>query len=160
MSKRPNPRLVKLHRNYEVGEIASLFSIHKNTVREWIKKGLPVTDKRRPQLITGHALRDFLQAKRSKNKRPCPPGELYCLRCRQPQKPAGNMVDFEPVTAKVGKLAAICPACDSIMYQRIGIAKLAQISGQLDITSTQAQQRIGDGNQPIVNSDFEEMVPK
>ena len=42
MAKRhPNHRQVKIHHNYTVEEIASLFGIHKNTVREWIKAGLP-----------------------------------------------------------------------------------------------------------------------
>ena len=45
MRKRhPNPRLVKIHRNYTVEEIATLFGIHKNTVRDWVKAGL--TDQR------------------------------------------------------------------------------------------------------------------
>lgn len=157
-TRRPNPRLVKIHRSYEVAEIAELFGIHRNTVRQWIKQGLPVADRHRPQLITGSALRDFLQSTRSKNKRPCQPGELYCLRCRAPRQPAGDMVDFQPVTPKVGKLTAICPCCYKIMHQRIGMAKLAQIRAQLDVTITQAQQRIGDSNQPIVNSDLKEVM--
>ncbi|MBK8102305.1 MAG: hypothetical protein IPK30_03160 [Cellvibrionales bacterium] len=28
----------KIHHSYEVGEIAKLFGIHKNTVRAWIHK--------------------------------------------------------------------------------------------------------------------------
>jgi len=31
--RHPNPRLVKVHRNYLVEEIARLFRVHKNTVR-------------------------------------------------------------------------------------------------------------------------------
>ena len=61
-TKRPNPRLVKIHRNYTVEEIACLFGIHKNTVRSWIKMGLPVTDNCRPQLILGSELAAFLGA--------------------------------------------------------------------------------------------------
>lgn len=156
--QRPNPRLVKLHRNYEVADIAKLFGIHRNTVRTWIKQGLPVCDNRRPQLITGSALREFLQAKRAKNKCTCQPGELYCFGCRQPRKPAGDMADFAPVTAKVGKLTAICPVCECLMHKRIGMAEFAQIRTQLAITFTQAPQRIGDSTQPIVNSDFKEVV--
>jgi DNA-directed RNA polymerase specialized sigma24 family protein len=49
--RRPNYRQVKIHRNYTVEEIASVFGIHKNTVREWIKAGLPVLDDKRPMLI-------------------------------------------------------------------------------------------------------------
>jgi hypothetical protein len=42
VSKRlPNPRRAKIHRNYTVAEIATLYTVHRNTVREWIKHGLP-----------------------------------------------------------------------------------------------------------------------
>ena len=57
MGKRhPNHRLVKIHRSYTVEEIASLFGIHKNTVRGWVKAGLPTCDNKRPMLILGHDL--------------------------------------------------------------------------------------------------------
>jgi hypothetical protein len=54
---RPNPHLVKIHRNYTVEEVARLFNIHKNTVRNWISGGLPVCDSNRPLLVLGSALR-------------------------------------------------------------------------------------------------------
>ena len=44
MSKRPNPNLAKIHRNYTVEEVADLFSVHKNTVRLWVKNGLATND--------------------------------------------------------------------------------------------------------------------
>ena len=57
MPKRhPNPRLAKIHRNYTVEEVAALFDIHKNTVREWVERGLPTNDDRRPMLIPGRVL--------------------------------------------------------------------------------------------------------
>jgi hypothetical protein len=99
---RPNPRLVKLHRSYTVEEIADLYSIHKNTVREWVKVGLPALDDRRPMLILGRELGAFLQARRTKNKRTCQPGEMYCLRCRIPRMPAGDMADYLPDTENWG----------------------------------------------------------
>jgi len=37
MAKRLNPNLAKIHRNYTVEEVALLFSVHKNTVRSWVK---------------------------------------------------------------------------------------------------------------------------
>ena len=85
--RHPNHRLVKIHRSYTVEEIAILFSIHKNTVRQWIKGGLVTIDDKRPMLILGHVLVDFLKARRTKNKQKCKPGELYCVRCRSPKKP-------------------------------------------------------------------------
>jgi len=49
MGKRlPNPRLVKIHRNYTIEGIAALLDVHKNTVANWIKQGLPICGKNRP----------------------------------------------------------------------------------------------------------------
>ena len=50
MSRHPNYRLVKIHRNYTVEEIACLLSVHKNTVRNWFKTGLP------PLIVRGRPL--------------------------------------------------------------------------------------------------------
>ena len=55
--KRVNARRVKIHRSYAVDEAARLLGVHKNTVRSWIKRGLPTVDNRRPILILGGASR-------------------------------------------------------------------------------------------------------
>jgi len=155
MKKRhPNPNRVKIHRTYTVKEIASLFDKHKNTVRLWIKEGLPVSDDKRPTLILGCELAAFLQARRIKNKKTCQPGEMYCVKCRTPQKPATGMVEYQPVTDKVGKLLATCPVCNSIMNQRIGKSRLKQFQAIMDVTFPQALRHIVESNQPSVNSDF------
>ena len=63
MAKRhSNPRLVKIHRSYTVEEAANLLAVHKSTVREWIKRGLPTSDDRRPTIILGRELAAFLSA--------------------------------------------------------------------------------------------------
>ena len=125
MGKRyPNPRLVKIHRNYTVEEIANLFDKHRNTVRNWIKQSLSTLDDKRPILILGRDLSAFLQARRAKNKQPCKAGEIYCLRCRSPKVPAGNMVDYQHVTESLGNLFGICPDCEAGMNRRTSLAKL------------------------------------
>ncbi len=153
-TRRANPNLVKIHRNYTVEEIATLFHVHKNTVRAWLKAELPVVDGHRPKLILGRELKAFLQAKRSKNKCRCELDELYCLHCRKPQKAAEKMADFHAVTDKVGNLTAICPCCESWMNKRVSLAKLPEISAHIDITFAQALKHIGGSNQPSLNSDL------
>ena len=155
MRKRhPNPRLAKIHRNYTVDEVATLFGIHKNTVREWVKRGLPTNDGKRPILILGRDLVTFLTARRAKNKRTCQPGEIYCVRCRAPRAPAGDMVDYVPVTPTLGNLMAICSACETMIYRRVSLAKLDLVRGNLEIALPQALEHIGESAQPIVNSDL------
>jgi len=142
--RRPNPRLAKTHRNYTVEEIANLFGIHKNTVRQWINDGLPTSDDRRPLLVLGHDLAAFLHNKRRKNKRTCKPGEIYCVRCREPRAPAGDMADYQTVTETQGNLVGICPRCDAMMNRRVNPTKLEQIRGKLNITIPQALRRINE----------------
>ena len=155
MRKRhPNHRLVKIHRSYTVEEIVNLFGNHKNTVRGWVKAGLVTSYDKRPMLSLGHDLAAFLQARRVKNKQTCKGGEIYCVRCRAPKFPAGDMAEYSRVTEKFGNLMAICPDCNSIMNRRVSIAKLEQVRGEMDITFPQAMRQIVESTKPTVNSDL------
>ncbi len=156
MKKRhPNYRLVKIHRSYKAEEIASLFGIHKNTVRAWVKAGLPTNDNRRPMLVLGPDLREFLKARKIKNKQKCKPGEIYCVRCRAPKFPTDDMVIYVPENEKLGNLKAICPDCDSIMNRRVSLARLGQVGGKMDISFPQALQHIVESDKPTINSDLQ-----
>lgn len=137
-SRRLNYRLAKIHRTYTVPEAARLFGIHRNTVREWIKRGLATTDLRRPLLILGCDLRAFLLERRRKNKRPCLPGQIYCVRCRLPREPAGDLAEYQPVTATQGNLVGICPNCDTMIYRRVSVEKLPLALGELRVSLPKA----------------------
>jgi hypothetical protein len=155
MGKRhPNYRLVKIHRSYTVEEIAKLFGVHKNTVRRWVKDGLATTDDKRPMLILGHVLVAFLRARRTKNKQTCKPGEIYCVRCRAPKPPAGDMAEYSPITEKFGNLVAICPDCDAIMNRHVSLAKIGQIIGKIDISFPEEVRQLIERANPTVNSDL------
>jgi hypothetical protein len=155
-----NHRLVKIHRNYTTGEVADVLSNHKNTVRAWIKAGLPTIADKRPTLILGDELIAFLRARRAKNKKTCRAGEIYCVRCRAPKLPAGDIAEYQPITEKFGNLTAICPDCASIMNRCVSMAKLGQVRGKMDIAFPQALRRLSESNQPTVNSDLEQETVK
>jgi hypothetical protein len=155
MGKRnPNHRLVKIHRNYTVEEITHLFGNHKNTARRWVKEGLTPIDKKRPMLILGRDLAEFLKERRSKNKRPCRPGELYCVRCRAPKFPAGGMADYSPITEKTGTLIGICPDCETLMHRHVSLAKIGLISGEMDISYPEEVRQLIESTNPTVNDDL------
>jgi hypothetical protein len=152
--RQANHRRVKIHRSYTVEEIARLFDIHKNTVRAWVKAGLPTSDQKRPTLILGRELVAFLRSRCTSRKRPCRPGEIYCFKCRLSQKPAGNLVDYEPVTEKIGNVKAICPDCESIMNQRVNLDRLRAFQNRADVKFPKALLRINGCFEASLNSDL------
>lgn len=155
MGKRhPNHRRVKIHRSYTVEEIAGLFEIHKNTVRNWLKNGLTAIDNNRPTLILGNDLVEFLKKRRTKNKQACKPGEFYCVRCRRPRSAAAGIADYTPTNDKIGNLVAICPDCGAVMNRRVSLAKIVEVIGNLDVKFPEDLQHIVDRVKPSVNSDL------
>lgn len=144
MAKRSNPNLAKIHRNYTVEEVANLFAVHKNTVRSWVKDGLKTNDDKRPMLILGSDLKQYLKSKRKINKRKCLPFEMYCVRCRLPQLPAEKMVDYDPINCSTGCLIGLCPSCGGIINKFVNIDQLEQIKDKLDITLPKALKHINE----------------
>jgi hypothetical protein len=132
--RRPNPRLAKMHRSYRVEEIAQIYDCHKNTVRNWIKNGLRTIDGERPALIQGRELARFLSDRRRKARQHCPAGHIYCVKCREPKPPAGDMADYLPIGPRWGSLIGICPDCGILIYRRVSLARLDAIRADLEIT--------------------------
>lgn len=155
MGKRhPKYSLVKIHRNYTVDDTARLLGVHKNTVRVWIKAGLPVLNEKRPVLILGPVLKDFLIKRRGKNKRPCNPGQLYCCKCRSPKYPASNRAEYHQVTDKLGNLVAQCSTCRTVMNQLVSLTKTGLIRSKIKVSFPEAQRQLNESEKPSVNSDF------
>jgi excisionase family DNA binding protein len=138
MQDRSGPRRgIKLHRSYKVEDAARLRNVSKRTVRRWIKAGLPAVADRKPILILGEDLLAFLAARKHRSRR-CQPEECYCVKCREPRRPAGGMADFIPLTIKTGNLRGICPVCGSIMHKRIRCDAVEALRQVLDVTAAQA----------------------
>jgi len=147
----PNPRLAKIYRGYSVEEVSRLFRVHKNTVRNWLRQGLTAIDEQRPIIIPGMELRRFLTDRRTRAKQTCGPGRMYCLPCRAPKVPAGNMAECIQTGESTGTLQGICPDCDRMIYRRVNPLKLGTVRGDLDISVTQARSRIEGTTKPNVN---------
>jgi hypothetical protein len=152
-SRHPNARLAKIHYSYSVEEMARRFNVHKNTVRNWIKQGLEPIDGQRPTVVRGEEIRRFLGERRARAKRPSGPGRIYCLPCREPKVPAGKMAECVTTGDTTGTLQGICPDCGRMIYRRVNPQNLDAVSGDLDVTITQAQPRIEETARRNVNCD-------
>lgn len=139
-----NPRLVKIHRSYTVHDAARRLNVGRRTVWRWIKAGMKCCDDQRPYLIRGQDMRDFLQSRQTARRRTCQPGQIYCVACREPVTPWGNMVDYLPRTEVAGDLVGLCPQCERQIFRRVNVARMSEIRGDLEVTIPKAGARIGD----------------
>lgn len=149
--RRVDPRRIRSHFAYSVDEAARALQVHKNTVRAWIKNGLPVADDRRPVILSGAAIRAFLTARTDARKRPLSPGQFYCLRCRDRVRPFGDIADLVTDGTDVGTLHALCPGCGSLVYRRVSMRSWRSAVGNLAVTvqSSAASPSLDQSTHPI-----------
>lgn len=123
MSKRANPMAVKASLTYEVGEAAAALGKSEATIRNWIKDGLPVMATKKPILISGQDLRDYIRAKSRVAKTSLGPDQLYCLSCRKGCKPRGMSVEITPNNGKTDRLKGVCETCGGFANRIISRSK-------------------------------------
>lgn len=131
---RLDPRRAKVHRSYTVAEAARLFNVHRNTVRHWIKGGLPVVRACRTVLILGRDLGPFLAERQARRRRPCAPGQLFCLKCREPRRPREGSIRVVASGGPAANVAALCACCGTRMHRRVGLLKLAAAGFNPDVS--------------------------
>ena len=129
MSKRANPMAVKAVLSYEVGEAAEVLGKTPATIRNWIKDGLPVMSSRKPYLISGAAIREYLRAKYKAAKRPLGLDQFYCPACRCGRQPVGMAATISPLTVRTSLLKGLCSRCDATCTRMISTVKASDLAG-------------------------------
>ena len=145
-NRRPNWRLIKSLRTYTIDEAAARLAVHRNAVRYWIKQGLPVLSHQRPYLIHGVALVVFLKSRRAAMRRKCKPGELFCLKCREPRAPAAGTADYEQGSSVRGSIIGLCPVCEKLMRRFVSVCRLAAIAPEFGL-------KLGPAGESLVGTD-------
>lgn len=134
MSRRHNPELAKLHLTYTILEIAALFHVGKTQVSKWISAGLPTIDRKVPLLVTGVALRAFLKARMDATKRPCQPGEIFCVACKRTGRPEGDRAILKAVSETSSNLIGICTKCGRRNFRRVALRNMSAVCAGLTLT--------------------------
>ena len=111
-------------------------------------------DEKKPYLILGTDLKQFLQDRRLKKKKICKTNEIYCLRCKVPRKPAENFVEYLPLSITKGRLTGICPCCDGIINKYVSFAKLDTYMAIFEVSKSKALEHIDNRDEPLLNSAF------
>jgi len=134
MNSKISAARVKAERTYTVAEAAAVVGTTPPTIRKWVhKRAMPIVEGSLPWLILGRDLKKFASGTR-RPKMPKPdPGEMTCMKCRQPRKADGGLADYVSQDARTGRLVALCEECGSIMNLFTARAKLSQLSAFFDI---------------------------
>ena len=129
MSRPYNINRISYFMCYTVEDICNLFSsrhLHAQTVRKWIKNGLPVIDGSKPALIYGDDLKDFLGKVNDNNHLSLNFDEFYCFSCKEAHIPLGRKVYVEQNGSFI-KVKGLCPKKHTIMNRSYKLADYPEL---------------------------------
>jgi excisionase family DNA binding protein len=137
-NRRADWRRIKGKYSYTIEEAARALSLHRNTVRNWVRRGgLAAMTGSRPHLILGAVLIEFLKARRLRAKRKCGLGELYCLKCRAPRQPVAELIEHRPMASDRSRIVAICSTCGRLMQRFVANRNLEASLRELGVIPDQ-----------------------
>lgn len=148
-----NPRRIHISQSYSVQEIAELYGLHKNAVLRWIKDGLPLIDQRKPYMVHGGDLAEYLTKKKSGRKCKCQPDEFFCFKCRAPRKAWESAADIVIRNESKLTISGLCAVCNTVV-QRVGVVKKLPEYQKIFSIQTIQERHISDTSAPSVNSDM------
>jgi DNA-binding XRE family transcriptional regulator len=148
---------LRRRRHYNVREAARAIGATPGTVRNWEKNGLEAVAGIYPTIFRGVDIIEFFARRKRARQQPCGPGRLFCFRCKIPQRPAFDEVEFWPDGPNSGKLRGLCPNCATTMNRRVSIAKLKSATGDLAVSMRCADTRLSETKIPNCNDDSQEV---
>ncbi|WP_133129010.1 helix-turn-helix domain-containing protein [Legionella nagasakiensis] len=97
MFKYYNPRLIKQYRSYTIEQICALFTdkkLHPQTVRGWVKSGELEAITKKPIVIYGQVIKEFLENRNATRKQQLAFNQFKCLRCQEIVCPLDNTISL------------------------------------------------------------------
>ena len=152
-------RSLKAKRAYSFDEIAELLNVHKNTVHQWKKEGMPLIDTENiPYLAMGQDIKDFLRTKLKNRKHPLQAGEFFCPKCKVPRKSIPDQISIQVTDRQLGKtqkqvfILGVCAICGQALRLFSSEAK-AQIWTKKEPSPTEQHKLINGSEDSSINAD-------
>lgn len=94
--------------SYTIQELSELLDINKKTCLRWIEAGLKtVPESKKPLLIMGKDLKEFIRLKSSKRKISLNRNQFYCLTCKKETYAKRGSIKI-----LTNRKIAVCRACN------------------------------------------------
>ena len=144
-----NTRLIKRNYSYKYYEISELFGVSANVIPRWVKDGLRRIDDKKPYMIHGVDLADYLDAKQQARKKPCLPHEAMCFTCNAPRPFWESVVDITARNKKTVFISGLCALCDTSMNKIGSVSKIFAYQKIFKIQTVEAPDIIESANTSV-----------
>jgi hypothetical protein len=130
---------MKSDRTYSVKELAEALDVAQVTIRQnWMKRGLAPIDTTRPFLFYGADVIAFLKTQKAERRRPCGPGQMFCLSCKAPRAPRSGSVTFRTTSSISFLMSGWCSVCGRPLHQRGALQYFDEVARGLTVISAEA----------------------
>lgn len=102
-------------RVYTFKMAARIVGVSLATFRKWPKQGLRAITDKRPYLVRGADLIDFLTKRMEQNRCPMGKGQFHCMTCHAPRDAEPGSLAYTPQTTRTGRLSGRCGTCGGKM---------------------------------------------
>ena len=133
MPRRVKVRDIQGHLSYSIDEAAEKAGVTKQTIRRWCSEGLPVMMAKRPYLIIGADLKEFIKERRRSKSGSTPVGHFRCMTCKAIGPPVIPIADYFPLSKKHGILHALCGQCEGATTRIVSNADLTVWAATMEI---------------------------
>ena len=113
---------------YNREEIEKSQNRTKETVRRWIREGLPPIPGTNKQRFDGAEFKAWAIAREAERKRPCKPDQFFCMNgnCRTQRLPAVGSVFIRKTNTNLGSIEANCVSCGGAVKKGFAMKDLAE----------------------------------
>lgn len=134
MGRRYSLRGISKNRVYTYKVASRIVGVSEAAFRKWPDKGMRVINDKRPHLVRGADLIEFLERLQAAKKRPMTKTQFYCLRCNAPRDALGGVVEYSTITDLTGRISGLCAVCGGKIGRFCKASDLAPLSASLTIS--------------------------
>lgn len=129
--KRPDGRAIRVTKTYTVAELAAATNKTQGTIYDWVSRGLPTIDARKPLMLHGSDVKAWLEKQWGGRGCKLALGELRCMGCKKARQPLPETVRFEALPNGSMNAKAPCPVCSTPMNKALKASDVAAFQDAL-----------------------------
>lgn len=135
MARRHSTRGISAARVYIYKQAARIIGVSEATFRKWPKQGLRVITDKRPFLVRGADLIEFLQKRQTASLKPTTKTQCFCMRCKMPREFRERAATYTPQSNLTGRLSGLCAECGCKIGRFCKGADVAELAALLVIVN-------------------------